>query len=95
MPQPAFCAPRDAVNRRRLNFAGCIAPIEKNPRKKRYSASTASNPSPLLDRDYVHADPVAFADVIFDRPKTLLFQVRVKPLAGKIVVMLDLAPNRD
>lgn len=30
--------------------------------------------------------------MIFDRPKTMLFQKRVKPLAGKIVIMLDLAP---
>ena len=88
----AFCAPRDAVDRRRLTFAGWIAPIEKNPRKKRYSASTASNPSPLLDRDHFHADAVALADVIFGRPKTMLFQECVKPLAGKIVVVLDLAP---
>jgi hypothetical protein len=92
VPQLAFCESQDAVIRRRLTFAGCIASIEKNPRKKRYSASTASNPSPLLDRDHVHADPVALADVIFGRPKTVLFQERVKPLAGKIVVVLDLAP---
>jgi hypothetical protein len=46
----------------------------------------------LLDRDYVHAEAVALADVIFDRPKTVLFQERKKPLAGKIVVVLDLAP---
>jgi hypothetical protein len=49
-------------------------------------------PSPLLDRDHLHADAVAFADVRFDRPKTMLFQQRGKPLAGKIVIMLDLAP---
>jgi hypothetical protein len=49
-------------------------------------------PSPLLDRDHLHAEATALADVIFDRPKPMLLQKRVKPLAGKIVVARDLAP---
>jgi hypothetical protein len=42
-------------------------------------------PSSLPDRDHLHAEAVALADVIFDRLKPWF-------CAGKIVVMLNLAP---
>ena len=49
-------------------------------------------PSPLLDCDYLHADAVAFADVIFDGLEPMLLQKSIKPFAGKIVIMLNLPP---
>jgi hypothetical protein len=57
-----------------------------------YCRALPSTPSSLLDRDHLHAEAVALADVIFDRPKPMLLQNRINPLAGEIVIILDLAP---
>ena len=56
-------------------------------------APSAYSGSPL-DRDHLHAHAIALADMIFDRLEPVLLQKRVKPLAGKIVIMLDLGPIR-